>query len=258
MARCRTVIFNPDDAPPCGDGLGKAGLDVAGEARRRSRQTGGHPDRTRTIVSKAVAAIVSVAYANAVIATAVQAQDRPPLPLEDRAQAVECLTLAVAYEAGFEPVEGQQAVAEVVLNRVRHPAFPKSVCDVVFAGSTRKTGCQFTFTCDGSMRRRLPDAVLARARAVAEQAIDGQLPPLIGDATNYHADYVSPYWAPTLVRVTKIGLHIFYKRPGVGGAGDPLVAPTARASAAASSEGSQAGPFAPWGLGPVTPTRPAP
>jgi hypothetical protein len=101
-------------------------------------------------------------------------------------------------------------------------------------------------------------AVLARARAVAEQAIDGQLPPLIGDATNYHADYVSPYWAPTLVRVTKIGLHIFYKRPGVGGAGDPLVAPTARASAAASSEGSQAGPFAPWGLGPVTPTRPAP
>src|SRR4051794_40918218 len=73
-----------------------------------------------------------------------------------RGRALECLASAVYYEAGNQDDDGRRAVAQVVLNRVRHPAFPASVCDVVFQGSTRATGCQFTFTCDGSLYRR-PD-----------------------------------------------------------------------------------------------------
>jgi len=181
-----------------------------------------------------------------------QAQSGLPV-VEDHTRAIDCLTLAIAYEAGFESPEGQQAVAEVVLNRARHPAFPKSVCGVVFAGSTLKTGCQFTFTCDGSMRRSLPEKILARSRAIAEQVFDGRLPPLVGDALNYHADYVSPYWAPSLERVTKIGAHIFYRRRGATAAALPVprarsIAPSpgpAETSAPATSPG-----FAPWGLAP--------
>jgi Cell Wall Hydrolase len=176
-----------------------------------------------------------------------------PFPIEDRAQALECLTLAIAHEAGHESPEGQQAVAEVVLNRVRHPAFPKSVCGVVFAGSTLKTGCQFTFTCDGSLRRRLSDKVMAQARAVAEQAIDGRLTPLVADALNYHADYVSPYWAPSLDRVTKIGAHIFYRRRG--GPAPAIAAPNFAGAmpAAAAASAAPPPPFAPWGLAPQPP-----
>lgn len=179
-----------------------------------------------------------------------------PSPLEDRAQAMECLTLAIAYEAGYESPEGQQAVAEVVLNRVRHPAFPKSVCGVVFAGSRLKTGCQFTFTCDGSLRRRLTDKVMTQARAVAEQAIDGRLTPLVADALNYHADYVSPYWAPSLDRVTKIGAHIFYRRRG--GAAPAITALRFAGAMPAPPAIAMANPapppaFAPWGLAPRSP-----
>lgn len=147
----------------------------------------------------------------------VVAQDDLPVatPIDaDRQRAVACLTVAIAYEAGFEPVEGQQAVAEVVLNRMRSPAYPKSVCGVVFAGSERRTGCQFTFTCDGAMARRLPDAVIARARSIAEAALDGRNPLRALGATHYHANYVSPYWAPSLIGVSSIGRHIFYRSPG--------------------------------------------
>ncbi|MEP9360935.1 cell wall hydrolase [Sphingomonas sp. KR3-1] len=188
-----------------------------------------------------------------------RAQTAPP-PLEDRAQALECLTLAVAYEAGYESPEGQQAVAEVVLNRVRHPAFPKSVCGVVFAGSTLKTGCQFTFTCDGSLRRHLPDKVMTQARGIAEQVIDGRLTPVVGDALNYHADYVSPYWAPSLDRVTKIGAHIFYRRrgstPAIAALSFAGTMPAARPAAFAPGA-APAPAFAPWGLAPRAPAEAA-
>lgn len=128
----------------------------------------------------------------------------------------QCLTLAVAYEAAGEPLAGQQAVAEVVLNRMAHPAFPKSVCGVVFQGWRRTTGCQFTFTCDGALRRRLLPRTLTAARAVADAVLSGEAPRRVPGALNYHADYVHPYWAPTLDRVTKLGAHIFY-RPQTGG-----------------------------------------
>lgn len=133
---------------------------------------------------------------------------------ETRARALECLTSAIYYEAAQEPTEGQRAVAQVVLNRVRHPAFPDSVCGVVYEGSTRDTGCQFTFTCDGSLTRAPMPALWNRARKVADDALKGSVYAPVGLATHYHADYVVPYWASSLVKTSVKGAHIFYRWPG--------------------------------------------
>jgi len=136
---------------------------------------------------------------------------------EDRARAVQCLAQAVYYEAAREPEVGQEAVAQVVLNRVRHPAYPKSVCGVVYQGSARVTGCQFTFTCDGSLRWAPQAGLWTRAKTVAERALNGYVDKAVGSATHYHAQYVSPYWAPTLVKMTQVGQHIFYRWTGPWG-----------------------------------------
>ena len=131
-----------------------------------------------------------------------------------RDRALECLTSAVYYEAGNEHVDGQRAVAQVVLNRVRHPAFPSNVCGVVYQGSTRQTGCQFTFTCDGSLMRRPSVDGWARARTVAEAALAGAVYAPVGYATHYHANYVVPYWASSLAKNAIVGTHIFYRWAG--------------------------------------------
>ncbi|ACG79014.1 conserved hypothetical protein [Phenylobacterium zucineum HLK1] len=136
---------------------------------------------------------------------------------EDRRRALECLSQAVYYEAAREPGLGQEAVAQVVLNRVRHPAYPNSVCGVVYQGAARTTGCQFTFTCDGSLRWAPEPALWRQARRVAERALNGHVARQVGSATHYHADYVAPYWAPTLVKMTKVGAHIFYRWTGPWG-----------------------------------------
>jgi spore germination cell wall hydrolase CwlJ-like protein len=136
-----------------------------------------------------------------------------------RSQAMECLASAIYYEAGSQDDNGERAVAQVVLNRVRHPAFPASVCGVVYQGSTRPTGCQFTFTCDGSMYRQ-PDADgWKRAYRVAEAALSGYVYAPVGFATHYHANYVVPYWASTLAKNAVVGAHIFYR--WAGGWGQP-------------------------------------
>lgn len=129
-------------------------------------------------------------------------------------RALECLTTAIYHEAGAETPDGQHAVAQVVLNRVRHPAFVPSVCGVVYHGSTRTTGCQFSFTCDGSLRRTASISGWAKARAIAEQALAGAVFKPVGYATHYHADYVVPYWATSLAKNAVIGRHIFYRWPG--------------------------------------------
>jgi spore germination cell wall hydrolase CwlJ-like protein len=134
-----------------------------------------------------------------------------------RAQALECLASAVYYEAGNQDADGERAVAQVVLNRVRHPAFPASVCGVVYQGSTRTTGCQFTFTCDGSLYRR-PDAEgWSRAAKVAAAALSGTVYAPVGWATHYHANYVVPYWASTLTKSAVVGAHLFYRWAGEWG-----------------------------------------
>lgn len=126
------------------------------------------------------------------------------------AAALRCLTQAVYYEAASEPDEGQGAVAQVVLNRVRHPAFPNTVCGVVYQGSERVTGCQFSFTCDGSLARVPSVAGWARAERAAREALGGKVASAVGNSTHYHANYVVPYWAPTLDKAATIGAHIFY------------------------------------------------
>ncbi len=133
---------------------------------------------------------------------------------ETRARALECLTSAIYYEAAKEPTDGQRGVAQVVLNRVRHPAFPNSVCGVVFEGSTRVTGCQFTFTCDGSMAYQPIPSLWNRARKVAAEALSGRVHAPVGYATHYHANYVVPYWASSLTKTAVEGAHIFYRWQG--------------------------------------------
>ena len=146
-----------------------------------------------------------------------------PLVLTDkgnaRARALECLTSAIYYEAASESVEGQAAVAQVILNRLRHPAFPASICSVIYQGSTRSTGCQFSYTCDGSLRRVPSRREWDRARAVADAALSGAVYAPVGLATHYHTTQVVPYWAPTLAKSVQLGAHIFYR--WAGGAGRP-------------------------------------
>lgn len=130
------------------------------------------------------------------------------------ARALDCLATAVLYEAG-DDTTGQRAVAQVIINRVRHPAFPKTICGVVFQGAERRTGCQFTFTCDGALyRHRWSDAAWARARTVAGLALRGQVFAKVGHATHYHTDWVVPYWSASLDKVSAVGTHLFFRWTG--------------------------------------------
>ena len=138
----------------------------------------------------------------------------------DKARALQCMTLALYYEAANEPTDGQRAVAQVILNRVAHPSYPNTVCGVVFQGSERRTGCQFSFTCDGSLNRQPARASWNRARGVAVAALGGSVYRPVGLATHYHATYVMPYWAASLANVGTIGLHTFYKWRGLAGNAD--------------------------------------
>lgn len=133
---------------------------------------------------------------------------------------LDCLTQAVYYEARGEGRDGMRAVAQVVLNRVRHPAFPKSVCGVVFQGAGRRTGCQFSFTCDGSMRGGVNRGAWDRARVVASSALSGAVYGNVGNATHFHTTGVSPQWRNALIRVTQVGDHLFYRFGGRSGSRD--------------------------------------
>lgn len=135
-------------------------------------------------------------------------------------RSLECLTEAIYYEAAREPEQGQQAVAQVILNRVRHAAFPNTVCGVVYQGSERPTGCQFSFTCDGSLYRQPMRSYWDRASAIARSALQGYVFAPVGVATHYHANYVVPYWAPTLNKNAAVGTHIFYRWKGGWGQPD--------------------------------------
>lgn len=152
-----------------------------------------------------------------------------PLPIEaarpfvltgdaaNRARALRCLTQAVYFEAAQESDEGQSAVAQVVLNRVRHPGFPKSICGVVYQGAKAQTGCQFSFTCDGSLARGVMADAWRRAEGAARRALAGHVFEPVGLSTHYYAAYVFPYWGPTLVKLRQIGAHIFFRMTGPDG-----------------------------------------
>lgn len=158
---------------------------------------------------------------------------------DDQARAVDCLAAATWYEAGDDAV-GQHAVAQVVLNRLRHPAFPKSVCGVVFQGQERRTGCQFTFTCDGAMTRTPSPAAWTRARDIARQALTGYVYTKVGHSTHYHTDWVVPYWSSSLDKVAEVHTHLFFRWSGWWGTppafrrayagAEPVIAKMARLS----------------------------
>jgi spore germination cell wall hydrolase CwlJ-like protein len=137
----------------------------------------------------------------------------------DASRDLECLTQAAYYEARGEGRDGMKAVAQVVLNRVRHSAFPNSVCGVVFQGAGRRTGCQFSFTCDGSMRGRVNTAAWNRARDIASAALSGTVYAAVGNATHFHTTGVSPRWRNSLIRVSQVGDHLFYRFGGRSGSG---------------------------------------
>jgi len=156
------------------------------------------------------------------LAGAVTIPAAPPFVLQadaaDARQAVRCLGQAIYFEAGFQPVEGQRAIAQVVLNRVRDRDFPDTVCGVVYEGWKRRTGCQFSFVCDGSLWRRPPTIEeLASAELIAREALGGSVMAAVGTATHYHTWKVDPYWNDTLVKIAQIGDHIFYRWPGKAG-----------------------------------------
>lgn len=165
----------------------------------------------------------------------------------DLARATDCLAAAQLYEAGDDAI-GEQAVAQVVLNRLRHPAFPKTVCGVVFQGQERSTGCQFTFTCDGALARTPGQAAWDRARQIAKAALTGKVFKPVGYATHYHTDWVVPYWSGSLDKIAAVGTHLFFRWRGWWGTPpafrlaresvEPVIPRIARLSAAHQHGGS--------------------
>lgn len=200
------------DAPSGGDGTGAARLSIAipPVIRWRSGTTDGP---SAALLAKAPAPSIGDALITTPAAAFVENAAAP-----DAQRALDCLTQAVYYEARSEPLSGQQAVAQVVLNRVHNPAHPNSVCGTVYEGSRRSTGCQFSFTCDGSLARRREPTAWARAAAVAGAALSGFVYAPVGTATYYHTTAINPWWAAKVTQVATIGAHIFYRLPGSWGA----------------------------------------
>jgi len=123
-----------------------------------------------------------------------------------------CLAEAIYFEARGETIEGQFAVAEVILNRVDSARYPNTVCDVTTQGTGRRYACQFTYTCDG-----VPDIITDtrgwhRAGQIARIMMDGGPRRMTSGATHYHADWVSPSWAQVYPRTAQVGSHIFYRQ----------------------------------------------
>ncbi|HUD30535.1 MAG TPA: cell wall hydrolase [Novosphingobium sp.] len=183
---------------------------------------------------------------------------------EDFARATDCLAAAQYYEAGRGAAD-QRAVAQVVLNRVRHRAFPSTVCGVVFEGAQRSTGCQFTFTCDGALARRDPSPeAWEEARRLAAAMLHGQVEPTVGLATHYHTDWVSPVWDRTMDKIAVVRTHLFYRWRGAqpfdgrhSGA-EPRIALLARLSPAHGGGMGSGQPAAPMLATAVPAAAPAP
>jgi hypothetical protein len=135
----------------------------------------------------------------------------------DYPRALKCLTDAIYYESATESDSGQRAVAQVIINRMRHPTYPNNICGVIYQGSERRTGCQFSYSCDGSMARTPSPIHWDRARRVAMSALAGYVHAPVGMATHYHTVNIYPYWAPSLHFLGTIGAHRFYRWKGSAG-----------------------------------------
>lgn len=133
---------------------------------------------------------------------------------DSKEAATECLTSAIYYEAASEGVDGERAVAQVVVNRARHPAFPPSICGVIYQGADRTTGCQFTFSCDGSLARIPVKSAWVFAKGIAKAALSGYVYAPVGLATHYHTNKVVPYWSSSLDFANLIKTQLFYRWKG--------------------------------------------
>lgn len=137
-----------------------------------------------------------------------------PLPASARSESeLKCLATAIYFEARGEPEDGQIAVAQVVLNRLKNPTYPNTICGVVFQNKSRRNRCQFSFACDGRSDRVTDKTSWAEAQALAKRAVEEQADTFItevGSSTHYHATYVRPRWARKMNKADKIGRHIFY------------------------------------------------
>ena len=141
---------------------------------------------------------------------------RKPLPddVHDKDQQ-HCLAQAIYFEARGESPLGQAAVAQVVLNRVKNPAYPRTICGVVFQNETWRNRCQFSFACDGRPERIRSQSAWRRATELARDVTNGKVwLKMVGDSTHYHANYVKPRWARYMKRTERIGRHIFYRTHG--------------------------------------------
>jgi len=171
--------------------------------------------------ARATAALFESADARAMMVQAVLRGPTPTVepvppasaqPTIDQRQ-MNCLAQAIYYEARGETQRGQAAVAEVIMNRVASRHYPNSICGVVYQGSHRVTGCQFTFTCDGSLRHPPRGRAWERAQRLATAVMSGYTRPVTQHATHYHTTAVNPVWSAGLVQTTSIGTHIFYRFP---------------------------------------------
>jgi spore germination cell wall hydrolase CwlJ-like protein len=194
---------------------------------------------------------------------------------DDLARATDCMAAGILDEAGDDTL-GERAVAQVVLNRLHHPAFPKTVCGVMFEGQDRSTGCQFSFSCDGALTRWHPtEDAWRRAREVAAASLSGAVFKQVGYATHYHTDWVVPYWQSSLDKITAVNTHLFFRWSGWWGTPpafgrhpetvEPVIAQLAELSdahktgaALAEADAALAEASIAMGFGPVTETTPAP
>jgi spore germination cell wall hydrolase CwlJ-like protein len=143
-----------------------------------------------------------------------------PLPASARSKTeMKCLATAIYFEARGEPERGQLAVAQVVLNRLKNPAYPDTICGVVYQNKNKRNRCQFSFACDG-IKDRITDAgSWNRAQKLATNIVNDEKTTFatdVGTSTHYHANYVRPRWARHMKKMQKIGRHIFYKTYGGG------------------------------------------
>ncbi len=141
-----------------------------------------------------------------------------PLPKSANSKKeLQCLAEAIYFEARSEPQSGQIAVAQVVLNRVKNPTYPNTICKVVYQNRHMRNRCQFSFACDGIRDRINSKASWRVAQKLAKETVAGEhYLTKVGASTHYHATYVHPRWARTMKKMQKIGLHIFYKTYGGG------------------------------------------
>jgi spore germination cell wall hydrolase CwlJ-like protein len=143
-----------------------------------------------------------------------------PIPVNAKAASeVKCLATAIYFEARGESQEGQIAVAQVVLNRLKNPAYPKTICDVVYQNKNKRNRCQFSFACDGIADRINDKRAWSISQALARRVLNDDRNLYLADvgaSTHYHATYVKPRWARSMKRMDKIGRHVFYKTKNGG------------------------------------------